>query len=148
MDLENLLYNLDKKGYKYNEIIFRSDQINILYPEDKNLWEEYESMNPILILNSDNYKSLAFLIQQLIQIASSYLSDYLKNKMIKIVDDIKIRIIFSQASIYALLIIACYFFLIPRILRKNDEMKEEKNMLKIIPKNELEQILIREDIRI
>ena len=148
MDLENLLYNLDKKGYKYNEIIFRSDQINILYPEDKNLWEEYESMNPILILNSDNYKSLAFLIQQLIQLASSYLSDYLKNKMIKIVDDIKIRIIFSQASIYALLIIACYFFLIPRILRKNDEMKEEKNMLKIIPKNELEQILIREDIRI
>jgi hypothetical protein len=147
-DLENILYNLDEKGYQYDEIRYRSDQINILYPEDKNLWKEYESMNPFLILNSDNYHFLALLIQQLIHIASSYLSNYLKNKMVTIVDDIEIKIIFCQVSFYVLLIIAYYFFFIPRILRKNNEIKEEKNMLKIIPKNELEQILMKEDIRI
>ena len=147
-DLENILYNLDKKGYQYDEIRYRSDQINILYPEDKNLWEEYESMNPFLILNSNNYHFLALIIQQLIHFASSYLSNYLKKKMVTIVDDIEIKIIFCQVSFYVLLIIAYYFFLIPRILRKNNEIKEEKNMLKIIPKNELEQILMKEDIRI
>ena len=55
---------------------------------------------------------------------------------------------FLVISTIGLLIIAYYFFLIPRILRKNNEIKEEKNMLKIIPKNELEQILMKEDIRI
>ena len=68
--------------------------------------------------------------------------------MLNIVDYIKIRIIFCQFFFYFLLVVACYFFLIPRILKKNEEMMEERNMLNIIPKNELEQILIKEDIRI
>ena len=148
MDLEKLLYNLDEKGYQYDEIRYRSDQINILYPEDKNLWEEYESMNPFLILNSDNFHSLALLIQQLIQSVSSSLCDFYKNRIIEIVDSLKIKIIMSQILFDSLLIIACYFFLIPRIIKKNREIKEEKNMLNIIPKNELDQILYNEEIRI
>ena len=148
MDFEKLLYNLDEKGYQYDEIRYRSDQINILYPEDKNLWEEYESMNPFLILNSDNFHSLALLIQQLIQSVSSSLCDFYKNRIIEIVDSLKIKIIMSQILFDSLLIIACYFFLIPRIIKKNREIKEEKNMLNIIPKNELDQILYNEEIRI
>ena len=148
MDFEKLLYNLDEKGYQYDEIRYRSDQINILYPEDKNLWEEYESMNPFLILNSDNFHSLALLIQQLIQSVSSSLCDFYKNRIIEIVDSLKIKIIMSQILFDSLLVIACYFFLIPRIIRKNREIKEEKNMLNIIPKNELDQILYNEEIRI
>ena len=54
----------------------------------------------------------------------------------------------SQILFDSLLIIACYFFLIPRIIKKNREIKEEKNMLNIIPKNELDQILYNEEIRI
>ncbi len=148
MDFEKLLYNLDEKGYQYDEIRYRSDQINILYPEDKNLWEEYESMNPFLILNSDNFHSLALLIQQLIQSVSSSLCDFYKNRIIEIVDSLKIKIIMSQILFDSLLVIACYFFLIPRIIKKNREIKEEKNMLNIIPKNELDQILYNEEIRI
>ena len=148
-ELDNILNQLEIKGYKYNEVIQRSDIFNInFYPNDSSLWDDYKSLNPILLLNNQKTHDLVILIQQIIQGASSYLSSYYKKKMLNIVDYIKIRIIFCQFFFYFLLVVACYFFLIPRILKKNEEMMEERNMLNIIPKNELEQILIKEDIRI
>ena len=148
-ELDNLLDQIDKKGYKYNEVLQRSDIFNInFYPNDSSLWDEYKSLNPILLLNKKKTHDLVVLIQQLIQGASSYLSSYYKQRMNYIVDNIKINIIVCQICFNFILFIAYYFFLIPRILRKNEEMMEERKMLNIIPKNELEQILIKEDIRI
>ena len=58
-----------------------------------------------------------------------------------IVDNIKI-------IVYQFVLILYYSLIIIFSLRKNEEMMEERKMLNIIPKNELEQILIKEDIRI
>ena len=148
LKLDNLLNKLENKGYKFDEIFYKSDSINELYPNDTNLWNEYENMNPILLMNEDYFHYLSLLIQQLIQSASSYLSSFYTDKMNQLINYVKIRIIISQIIFNVLLVVVSYFFLIPRILKKNEEMKEEKNMLKIIPKNELKQILIKEDIRI
>jgi hypothetical protein len=147
LKLEDLLNKLEIKGFKYDEIFYKSDTINELYPNDTNLWDEYESMNPILLMNQDYFHYLALLIQQLIQSASTYLSVFYKNKMNQLVNYVKIRIIICQIAFNFFLVVVYYFFLIPKILKKNEEMREEKNMLKIIPKNELKQILIKEDIR-
>ena len=148
IDLENILYKGDKKGFIYNEILYRSDIINDLYPNDTSLWDEYEKLNPFLLLNSEHYHSLMLLIEQLIQSASMYLTNFFKTKMIDILENITIQIIICQLSFLILLILTIYFFLFPRILRKNEEITEEKNMLKIIPKNELEQLLIKDNIKI
>jgi hypothetical protein len=148
IDLENILYKGDKKGFIYNEILYRSDIINDLYPNDTSLWDEYEKLNPFLLLNSEHYHSLMLLIEQLIQSASMYLTNFFKTKMIDILENITIQIIICQLSFLILLILTIYFFLFPRILRKNEEITEEKNMLKIIPNNELEQLLIKENIKI
>ena len=68
--------------------------------------------------------------------------------MINVINSTQNQIIFFHIIFELLIIFAIYFFFLPNILKKNDEIREEKNMLKIIPKNELEQILIKENIRI
>ena len=147
-NLENIIHKGQEKGFYYNEIIYRSDIINELYPNDTSLWDEYQKLNPFLVLNDEHYHALMLLIEQLIQSASYYLTNNFKSKMIDIIEDIKIQIIACEISFFIILIITIYFFLLPRILRKNEEITEEKNMLKIIPKNELEQLLIKENIKI
>ena len=102
------------------------------------IYIEYESN---FIINKKKTNDLVVLIQQLIQGASSYLSSYYKQRMNYIVDNIKI-------IVYQFVLILYYSLIIIFSLRKNEEMMKERKMLDIIPKNELEQILIKEDIRI
>ena len=148
MELENILFKGKKKGFLYNEVFYPSDIINQLYPNDTNLYNDYINLNPFLILNSYKYHNLNILVENLIQNSSGYLSDFLKEKMINVINSTQNQIIFFHIIFELLIIFAIYFFFLPNILKKNDEIREEKNMLKIIPKNELEQILIKENIRI
>ena len=145
--LEETLNKGKEKGFNYDEIYYRSDHINELYPSDDNLIEEYKSLNPMLIINDEKSHYLSVIIEQAIKNSSNKLSTYLKNKMIITVKRIKRTIIYSALGLLWILILSTVIFLIPRIIHKNNEMIEEKNMLKIIPKNELEQILIQEDIK-
>ena len=148
MELENILFKGKKKGFLYNEVFYPSDIINQLYPNDTNLYNDYINLNPFLILNSYKYHNLNILVEDLIQNSFGYLSDFLKEKMINVINSTQNQIIFFHIIFELLIIFAIYFFFLPNILKKNDEIREEKNMLKIIPKNELEQILIKENIRI
>ena len=148
MKLKNILFKVKKKGFLYNEVFSPSDIINQLYPHDTNLYNDYINLNPFLILNSYKYHNLNILVEDLIQNSFGYLSDFLKEKMINVINSTQNQIIFFHIIFELLIIFAIYFFFLPNILKKNDEIREEKNMLKIIPKNELEQILIKENIRI
>jgi hypothetical protein len=145
--LEETLNNGKEKGFNYDEIYYRSDHINELYPSDDNLIEEYKSLNPMLIINDEKSHYLSVIIEQAIKNSSNKLSTYLKNKMIITVKRIKRTIIYSAIGLLWILILSTIIFLIPRIIHKNNEVIEEKSMLKIIPKNELEQILIQVDIK-
>ena len=146
--LQNIINKGKLKGFEYDEIYYRSDNINDLFPENKSLWKEYESLNPFLIINNKNNYYLSVIMEHIIKESSSYINLYLKNKMIDILFKLKNKILFCAVGLLFIIIISTLFFLIPRIIRKNKEMIEEKNMLKIIPKNELEQILIQEDIKL
>ena len=146
--LRNIIEKGSEKGFKYDEIYYRSDYINDLYPENKSLWSEYESLNPFLIINNQNNYYLSVIMEHIIKESTNYLSLYIKNKMLNIVLQLKNKILISAFGLLLVLVISTLFFLFPRIIRKNNEMIEEKNMLKIIPKNEFEQIIIQEDIKI
>ena len=60
---------------------------------------------------------------------------------------VKEYIIFFAIVLFVILTSSTIILIIPKIVRKNIELIEEKNMLKIIPKNELELILIKEGIK-
>ena len=134
------------KGFKYDEILYSSNKFNNLYPENESLWEEYESLNPFLVINHENNYYLSFIIGNIIKEAFDKLSSFIINKIIDIIQNLKKKMIFCQILLLFIFILNTLFFLFPRIIRKNNEMSEEKNMLKIIPKKELEEILIKEDI--
>ena len=71
----------------------------------------------------------------------------LRNKMNQIVLKVKENILFLAIVLFVILTSSTIILIIPKIVRKNIELIEEKNMLKIIPKNELELILIKEGIK-
>ena len=146
-ELEDIIIQGEKKGFKYDEIYYKSDNINDLYPKDKNLWNEYKSLNPFLLLNNNNSLYLTLIIQQITRKSLSGLRDKLRNKMVNIVNKIKNNIILSVFGFLFIFIFITIFILLPKIIIKNNEIIEEKNMLKIIPKNELKQILIQDDIK-
>ena len=145
--LEDIIIQGKKKGFKYDEIYYKSDYINDLYPKDKNLWNEYKSLNPFLLLNNNNSLYLTLIIQQITRKSLSGLRDELRNKIVNIINKIKNNIILSIFGFLFIFIFFTIFILFPKIIIKNNEIIEEKDMLKIIPKNELKQILIQEDIK-
>ena len=145
--LEDIIIQGKKKGFKYDEIYYKSDYINDLYPKDKNLWNEYKSLNPFLLLNNNNSLYLTLIIQQITRKSLSGLRDELRNNMGNIIYKIKNNIILSIFGFLFIFIFFTTFILFPKIIIKNNEINEEKDMLKIIPKNELKQILIQEDIK-
>lgn len=67
--------------------------------------------------------------------------------MNQIVLKVKENILFLAIVLFVILTSSTIILIIPKIVRKNIELIEEKNMLKIIPKNELELILIKEGIK-
>ena len=146
-NLEKILEEGEKKGYKYDEIYYKSDSINELFPEDKNLWEDYKSLNPFLLINNKKVHDLTILIQQITRNAFTGLRVMLRNKMNQIVLKVKENILFFAIGLFVILTSSTIILIIPKIVRKNIELIEEKNMLKIIPKNELELILIKEGIK-
>ena len=144
--LKDIIEKGKLKGFKYDEIYYSSNKFNELYPENESLWKEYETLNPFLVINHENNFYLSIIIGKIVKNALDTLDSFFNNKIISIINELKKKLIFIEIILLFLFILNTFILIFPRIIRKNNEIIEEKNMLKIIPKKELEQILIKEDI--
>ena len=140
--INNAIEKVKKLNFKYNEVLYGTDDYYNLYPKNKSEWHLYEQLNPFLLVNDNICKNLTILTENVI-----------KNITISMIDNIKKEIIDKFENIKKVLTILCFlfgfiifiptiFYIIPDIIRKNNDINKKRKLLAIIPKEIMAEILL------
>ena len=132
------------KGYIYNEMFYGTEKYNEYLPKDENEIEEYQKINPFLIFNDDVMKNLNILNEEVFIPSYEYLINRLNYDIFKLFN--KNRDITLIICIICILIIfilyCCYIYPILIFIQK--DLEKIKNMILIIPREILYQIINQE----
>ena len=137
-------YNIDlgkNKNYTYSELFYGSDYYIDFHPENKSLWEEYESLDPFNIINNYLMKNLTVLIENVHTASISSILEFIEKDFINSFNKIKKIIIVFSICFYILFVFIIFLYTIPYILRKNVEINKKRKMLILIPKDILPEII-------
>ena len=127
------LENAGKYGFLYNESLIGTEFEEFLYPKDKNLTEQYNQYNPVLILNETTHKNAIviyrFVVMKIVQSALDNLFDAIHAAFDEtVLNSYIINIVFM-----VVVTIGFFLFWLPFVLGENDTIYKTKNMLSIIP---------------
>ena len=137
-------YNIDlgkNKNYTYSELFYGTDYYIDYHPENKSLWEEYESLDPFNIINNYLMKNLSVLIENVHTASISSILEFIEKDFNNSFNKIKMTIIVFSICFYILFVFIIFLYIIPYILRKNVEINKKRKMLILIPKDILPEII-------
>ena len=135
----------EKKGYKYNEINYGIEEYYNLYPQNTNQWEEYEKLNPFNSINDHLTKDLTIIVEIVIKNTTYVLIDSIKKEIINGFNFIKHFLICLCIFFGFFLYYPIFFYFIPDIILKNNDINRKRKLLGIIPKDILVNILYQND---
>ena len=133
---------IKKLNFKYNEVLYGTDDYYNLYPENKSEWELYETLNPFLIVNDDVCKNLTILTENVIKNITNNLVDNIKKEIINKFENIKQNLTLLCFLFGCIIAIPTIFYIIPDIIRKNNDINKKRKLLAIIPKEIMAEILL------
>ena len=149
--VNNLLYLLknvedayiiaEKNNYYYNELLkIKSKNNTLFYPNNISLYNDYEMKNPFLLLKSNVSIEIILIEKLLFTPAVNIILDIIKDDIYYQMDLIKNNIVIILVVFY-IIFSFIYFYKFPvKIYNLNYIIYKNRKMLKIIPKNVLEDI--------
>ena len=150
--MEDILQNIVKKineaqnsSFIFNELIYGTEEYKNNLPNNTEDLERYNELNPFNLINLEQLKHLNILNERIFKPAHIDLTDSISLDIYNILQKIEkhqngvILCFFLTILVFNIIL---YF---PFLYKKNDEIKQIKKMLILIPQNILYEILIDDD---
>ena len=144
-NINNTLNYITKNFYSYFELYY-GNYVYDIYTQSNTVEDEedYNKNNPFNYLNSEEMKTIYILNENVLKEAISNVTNILAEDINNLFNHIKIFIIILLIIFYFMFFLFFLFFYLPDILKKNKEITKTRNMLNIIPKDLLYNILLNE----
>ncbi len=150
--MEDILQNIIKKineaqnsGFIFDEFIYGTEEYKNILPNNTEDLERYNELNPFNLINLEQLKHLNILNERIFKPAHKEITDSISLDIYNILQKIEkhqnglILCFFLTILVFNIIL---YF---PFLYKKNDEIKQVKKMLILIPQNILYEILVDED---
>ena len=132
-------------GFYFNELLYGTEYYSYILPNNTEELKKYNEINPFNILNSYEMGNLSLLNEIVLKPAFDYFSDAIYCDIELLFDNIKIIRNYFIIFFFSLILIFNLIYYFPILFKKNEEIKQIRSLLLIIPKDILYKLLINED---
>jgi hypothetical protein len=150
--MEDILQNIIKKineaqnsGFIFDEFIYGTEEYKNILPNNTEDLERYNELNPFNLINLEQLKHLNILNERVFKPAHKTLTDSISLDIYNILQKIERNQNGIILCFFLTILIFNIFLYFPFLYKKNDEIKQVKQMLILIPQNVLYEILIDEE---
>jgi hypothetical protein len=132
-----------EKGFLYSELFYGTKLYVNYTPSDESIIEEYNSLDPFELFNSDIMNHLIILNDNVFKYCIRDATNIVTNDINNIGHHIEILLKCLIILYVTLFLLFNCFYVIPNIIKKNNNINKKRKMLLIIPKNVLLDIIVK-----
>ena len=139
------LFEAKNSGFIFDELIYGTEEYKNILPNNTEDLEKYNQLNPFNLINLEQLKHLNILNERIFIPAHQELTNSICLDIYNILQKIEKN---QNSTILCFFLVIFVFNIIlyfPYLYQKNEEIKQIKKMLILIPQNILYEILVDED---
>ncbi len=146
--LQNIIEKIDdakNSGFLFDELLYGTEEYKKILPNNTEDLQRYNELNPFNLINLEQLKHLNILNERVFKPAHKTLTDSISLDIYNILQKIERNQNGIILCFFLTILIFNIFLYFPFLYKKNDEIKQVKQMLILIPQNVLYEILIDEE---